>query len=100
MPGAPPIGGAAASSDTPMGQAMAGGMPQQPGAGADAQRQGIEVLMGQIRDIGQQVEALQGDFPDLAPDVQQIMTLLKNIVVKAARSAPQQTASGAAVPGA
>lgn len=80
-----------------MGQALAGGL-QPPGAGMDAQRQGMEVLMGQVRDIGQQVTALQTDHPDLAPDCQMIMTKLKEMVVKAAKAAPQQTASGAAVP--
>lgn len=85
--------------DTPMGQAMQAGL-QQPGAGADAQTQGLQVLMGQIRDLKQQVDAMQGDFPDLAPDCQQIGNILKQMVVKAARQAPQQTASGMAVPGA
>ncbi len=94
---APPIGGAAAGGDTAMGQALAGGL-QPPGAGMDQQTQGLEVLMGQIRDIGQSIQALQTDYPDLAPDCQMIMTKLKEMVVRTAKSAPQQTASGAAVP--
>lgn len=93
---APPIAGAA-SPQTAMTDAMASGL-QQPGAGLDQQRQGLETLMGQIRDIGQQVQAIQADFPHLAPDVEQVMNKLKEIVVKAAAQAPQQTASGAAVP--
>lgn len=79
-------------------QAAGAGL-QQPGAGADAQRQGLEVLMGQIRDLKQQVDAMQADFPDLAPDCQAIGNILKQMVVKSARQAPQETASGMAVPG-
>lgn len=55
--------------------------------------------MGQIRDIGQSIDALASDFPTLAPDVQQVKQLLKQMVVKAAQQAPAQTASGMAVPG-
>lgn len=80
-----------------MTDAMSAGL-QGPGAGQDQQRQGLEVLMGQVRAIGQQVQKIGVDFPNLAPDVEQVMTKLKEIVVKAASQAPQQTASGAAVP--
>lgn len=58
----------------------------------------LEALMGQIRDIGAQVEAIAADFPQLAPIVQQVTRLLKQMVVTAAQQAPTQTASGMAVP--
>jgi len=92
---APQIAGSAAPQQTALASALSGG---QPGAGADAQRQGLETLMGQIRDLQQMAQAIAADFPNLAPDVQQITNICKKMVVNAASQSPAQTASGMAVP--
>lgn len=92
------VAGSAAGA-SPIADLLGAANAQQPGAGADAMRAQLESLMGSIRDIDQQVQALTADFPTLAQPAQQIRTLLKQMVVQAAQQAPQQTASGAAVPG-
>lgn len=56
--------------------------------------------MGQIRQIGQQVTQLQGQYPNLADQAQRINQILKEMVVTAAQEQSAQTASGLAVPGA
>jgi hypothetical protein len=96
MPPTAPIA-ASASPAPPVTAALTAG-PQDPGAAADQQRAGLEALMSQIREIGQQVQAIATDYPNLAADAQGIMQQLKKMVVSAAQQAPQQTASGAAVP--
>lgn len=73
---------------------LAGGQPQ---AGPDAE---LQALMGQIRQIGQQVTQLQGQYPNLADQAQRINQILKEMVVTAAQEQSAQTASGLAVPGA
>lgn len=65
---------------------------------SDAGRQGLEQVMGQIRDLGQQIQALGTAVPAFAPDVQQMQQILKRLIVKAAQQSPQQTASAAMVP--
>lgn len=75
---------------------------QPPGAaaaGADAQRQQLEGVMGRIRDLGEQVKQLAAENPSVADEAQQIQQLLKQMVIKSAQLVPTQTASGAAVPG-
>lgn len=99
MTPAPPLAAGTGGAGSAIGSLLAGGGQGAPGAGADQIRQQLEALMGQIRDVGQMVDALAADFPTLAPDVQQVKQLLKQMVVKAAQQAPTQTASGAAVPG-
>ena len=88
---------AAASPQTPMTQALAQGL-QPPGGQQGAETGQIEVLMGQVREIQQLVKAVGTDFPTLASDAEQIGQILKRMVVTAASQAPQQTASGMAVP--
>ena len=78
-----------------IGALLAGGSP---GQGADAVRAQLETLAGQIRDLGQQVDAVAMDFPTAAQEVSQIKNLLKAIIVKAAQQAPMASASGQAVP--
>lgn len=61
-------------------------------------RQGLEQVMSQIRDLGQQIQALGASVPAFAPDVQQMQQILKRLIVKAAQQGPQQTPSAAMVP--
>ena len=81
----------------PATDALAQGL-QPPGGAQGAETGQIEVLMGQVREIQQLVKAVGADFPTLAPDAEQISQILKRMVVSAASQAPQQTASGMAVP--
>jgi len=60
----------------------------------------LQAVMGQIRQIGQAVQALEGQNPALAEEAQQITQLLKAMVIKSAQQGSAQTASGMAVPGA
>lgn len=92
----PPIAGAA-SPTTPMTAALAGG-PQMPGQGMQQEAAGLEAVMGQIRDLDQSAQAIEADFPQLAPHVQQLKQILKRMVIDVASAAPQQTMSSAAVP--
>lgn len=93
MPQAPISAGV--SNTSQIGSLLAGGSP---GQGADQVRQQIEMLAGQVRDLGQQVDAIAVDFPGAAQEVSSIKTLLKQIVIKASSQAPMATASGSAVP--
>lgn len=77
----------------------AAGADQQAGMAADAQRQQLESLMMQVRQIGEGVKAIATVFPMAADEAQQIQQLLKMMVVKAAGPSPMQTSSGMAVPG-
>ena len=77
--------------------ALLGGMAPQ--ASPDQMVQQISAQMGQLREIGAQVEALMQSNPAAAPTLQQILTLLKRAAVEMAPTAPPQTASGSAVPG-
>ena len=95
MPGAPIAG--SASPQTPMTSALAQGL-QDPGVAQDQIRQQIETLMGQVREVKTQVDAIAADFPTLADDADKIGQILKRMVVTAASQAPQQTASSMAVP--
>lgn len=79
------------------GAAMGEGQP--PASGGDQARGQLEALMGQIRTFGQQLEQFGQTMPALAPEVQQMRQILKRMVVKAAQSAPQQTASSQNLPG-
>lgn len=73
---------------------LAGGQ----GQGADQVRAQLEALASQIRDLGMMADAIATDFPNAAQEVSQVKALLKQIIVKAAQQAPQNTASGSAVP--
>lgn len=92
----PPIAGAA-SPQTPMTDALAQGL-QVPGAAQDGQTGALVQVMGQIREVNDQIQALGTDFPTIAPLTTQIQQLLKQAVIQLASQAPAQTASGAAVP--
>jgi len=96
MPPTPAIAGSTVPQ-TPMTSALAQGL-QAPGAAQDQIRQQIETLMGQVRDVKSQVDAIAADFPTLASDAEQTGQILKRMVVNAASQAPQQTASGMGVP--
>lgn len=84
----------ASSPSSAIGDLLAGGQ----GGGADQVRAQLETLAGQIRDIGQMVDAVATDFPNAATEAGQVKALLKQIIVKAAAQAPTTTASGSAVP--
>lgn len=92
MPPAP-LGGNV-SSQSAIGSLIA----PQAGNGGDQVRAQLQTLAGQISNIGQMVDAVAQDFPNAAQAVGQIKALLKQIIVQAAQQAPQNTASGSAVP--
>lgn len=93
---APPLTANTGGAGSAIGSLTAG---TPPGAGGDQVQAQLQALVSQIRDLGQQVDTIGSAFPQVAPEAQQIKTLLKAILVKAAQVAPAQTASGMAVPG-
>jgi hypothetical protein len=109
---APPIGGAGSAAgngavNSTMQDALgaggqmagaAGGPGGAPGAGAEQVQQGLMALMERIRSVDSDVQALAADMPELAPQVEQIRNIFKQMVVSAAQAAPTATASGSAVP--
>lgn len=66
-----------------------------PQAPADS---GMADTIGQIRQLGQQVDALGASNPALGPIAAQIKQLLRQMIVSAAQQASVQTASSEAVP--
>lgn len=54
--------------------------------------------ISQIRQIGQQVDALSQTNPAVAPQAAKIKSLLRQMIVSAAQQASVQTASSEAVP--
>lgn len=74
-------------------QAMAGA------AGMGAQQDLAVQAAQMIRQIAEPIKALAQIVPMAADDIQQIQQLLKQILIKAAQGAPQQTPSSMAVPG-
>jgi len=80
-----------------VGSALAGAPSGAPGM--DAQRQQLEGTMQAVRTIADQVKTLAQMVPQAADEVAQMQQLLQAIVIKAAQGAPQQTLSGAMVPG-
>lgn len=89
----PPLAGSVSPSSA-IGNLMGGGQAN----GADQVQQQLQSLASQIRDIGQQVDAIATDFPNAAQEVSNIKTMLKQIIVKVAQQAPTSTPSGSAVP--
>jgi hypothetical protein len=65
--------------------------------GPDPQAQMTD-LMGSLRDIASQVTALIQANPALAQEGQQMTDLIRQMIVKSAQTASQQTASSMAVP--
>jgi hypothetical protein len=55
--------------------------------------------MGSIREIGDDVKLIAEQFPTAGATAQQILQLLKQMIVEMAPEAPVQTGSGVAVPG-
>lgn len=86
----PALMGSAAPA--PPTSALAGLAPQA-GAGDP-----MADTISQIRQIGQQVDALGQSNPAVAPMAAQIKTLLRQMIVSAAQQASVQTASSEAVP--
>jgi outer membrane murein-binding lipoprotein Lpp len=84
-----------ASPSSAIGSLLAGG---QPGDGADAVQAQLQALAGQIRDVGQMVDAIATDFPAAAQEASQVKQILKSIIVKVAQQSSPATASGTAVP--
>jgi hypothetical protein len=91
-------GVAGAASPTSALQMMGAGA-QAPGAGADAMQAQLQQTVQQIRQIGDLVQQLAGANPALAQEAQQIGQLLKQMIIRSAQQAPQQTMSGAMTPG-
>lgn len=92
--------GPGAGGGSALGSMLAGSAgAMQGGAAGGGPDSGLQALMGQIRQIGQMVQQLEGTVPVLAEEAQQINALLKQMVVKAAQAQGAQTASGMAVPG-
>lgn len=86
----PLTGGAV--SPSPM-SALAG-----PASGPDDGSQQASQMLGQISDVKDQLTALAGSNPSVAPEVQQIIAILRQMVLKAAQGASAATASSSAVP--
>ncbi len=55
-------------------------------------------LMGKIRAVATSVDDLGASNPALAPQVQQIKSILRQMIIQAASAASAQTPSGQAVP--
>lgn len=66
-----------------------------PGGGRDA----VAQVMGQIRTLGQSIQELGQTMPAFAPEVQQMQSLLKRMITKAAQTGPQQTPGASMTPG-
>lgn len=66
-----------------------GGMP-----GGDP----IQALIGPIREISSQCDAVAQANPDIAPIFQQIKSLLRQAIVQKAQTASMQTPSAQALP--
>lgn len=54
--------------------------------------------MGDIRTLGQGAAALGEKMPALQDEVQQMMMIIKRMVIKAGQAAPTQTDSASALP--
>lgn len=91
-------GVAGAASPTSALQMMGAGAAP-PGADAAALQQQLQQTVQQIRQIGDLVQQLAAANPTLAQDAQQIGQILKQMIVRSAQQAPQQTMSGAMTPG-
>ena len=90
----PGMMGAEAAPSSPFGALAAG--PD--GAGPDPAQEQLTQMMGQIRDLAQQVEQISATNPALTQEVTQIKAILRQMVVKAAQAAPMQTQSSMDVP--
>ena len=94
--GTPPFSGSQPGPMAGAGDLMAAGNPA---AGQDAARAALQQTAMQIREINTLVQQTMASNPLIAGDLQQIEAILKNALIKAAQTAPTQTASSMAVPG-
>lgn len=97
MPVQAPIAGDAGSMGL-LQSSMAAG-PQVPGAGADAMNAQFTSARQALDQVNLQLQTLTGQFPVIAPIIQQVDQLLKQAVLQLAQAAMMQTMSGANVPG-
>lgn len=77
---------------------MAAG-PQVPGAGADAMNAQFTSARQAFEQVNLQLQTVAGQFPMIAPIIQQVDQLLKQAVLQLAQATMMQTMSGANVPG-
>lgn len=103
-PGSGAVSSSMSSGMDAVGGMLASAQGQDPAAtgapGMDAARDQLTGVLNAIRQIDDQVKALAQMVPAVADSAVQIQNLLKTMVVKAAQPAPEQTMSGAMVPGA
>lgn len=97
MPIQAPIAGDAGTTGL-LQSSMAAG-PAVPGAGADMMNAQFGSARQALEQIALQMQTLAGQFPIMAPDIQQAEQILKGAVIKLAQAAAMQTMSGANVPG-
>ena len=71
----------------------------QPGAGQDAARAALEQTAQQVRELGNMATQIGQSNPLIQGEMQQVLAILKQAIIKAAQAAPMQTASGMTVPG-
>lgn len=64
----------------------------------DPAQDGVQDLMGDIRQLSSLADGLGTKQPALAPEVQQLKNILRQMIIKAASAASVQTPSGQAVP--
>lgn len=67
--------------------------PPAPAGGDD-----ISALMGQIRELGGQVDQLAQQYPAVVQEAQQIRAILRQMIIKSAQQAQTATPSSEAVP--
>lgn len=70
---------------------------QNPMQGGD-QTGAMPDLMGKIRQVASSVDELGASQPALAPEIQQIKAIIRQMIIKSASAASVQTPSGQAVP--
>lgn len=69
-----------------------------PGAGNDQDLARLQAYMGKLRQLDEQVKSTLAELPALQPFAQQWTALFGKIVQGAAKTAPKQTGSAAALP--
>jgi len=88
--------GSAASPSSPFG-ALASG-PEGADAAINPVQDQLAQLAGQVRDLGGQVDQIAASNPSLQQEAQQVKAILRQMILKAAQTAPMQTMSSEAVP--
>jgi hypothetical protein len=77
---------------------MGPGNGDDPSGTADKTGQGLQAVMGQIRDLSQMAQSIGSTVPSLQQEAQQIQMIVRSMVKKAGMAAPTQTGSAAALP--